>query len=121
MGIEAPVFVSQQQFQVAGIDAGSGIDGQTPAAVCHGIGAQQLAVAVDDRGGDFPRLRQRERAERDDPCREGAGHGEDCKGYGGSDANNAPFANTVMAGFHPAIHVFRRGSSRRGCPGQARA
>ena len=63
MGTEALVFIGQQQFEIAGIDVGLRIDRQPPAAVGHGISAQQLAVAINDRGGDFPRLRQRERAE----------------------------------------------------------
>ena len=60
---KATVFVSQQQFQISRIDANSGIDRQTPAAVGHRIGAQQFAVAIDDRGGDFACLRQRQWAE----------------------------------------------------------
>ena len=56
MGIEALVFIGQQQLEIARIDVGLGIDRQPPAAVGHRIGAQQLAVAVDDRGRDLPRL-----------------------------------------------------------------
>ena len=46
MRAEAAVFIGQQQLEIAGIDVGPGIDRQPPAAIRHGIGAQQLAVAV---------------------------------------------------------------------------
>ena len=70
MGAEATVLIGQQQIEIGRIDAGFGIDRQPPAAVGHRIGAQQLAVAIDHRGRDLPRLRQRQRAERDRPGRE---------------------------------------------------
>ena len=80
MRAEAPVFIGQQQFEIAGIDAGSGVDRQPPTAVGHRIGAQQLAVAVDDRGGDLAGLRQRQWSERDDPGCEQTGNGDDRDG-----------------------------------------
>ena len=64
---EAAVFIRQQQLEISGIDRSLRIDRQPPAAVRHRKGAQQLAVAVDDRDGDFSRLFQRQRSERDDP------------------------------------------------------
>ena len=70
MRIETSVFIGQQQFEITGIDAGSGIDRQPPAAVGHRIGAQQLAIAVDDGRRDLPGLRQRQRPQRDNPRRE---------------------------------------------------
>ncbi len=73
MDAEAPVFIGQQQLEIAGIDAGPGVDRQPPAAVGHGVSAQQLAVAVDDRGGDPACLRQRQWPQRDHPHREGSG------------------------------------------------
>ena len=80
MGIEAPVLISQQQRQIAGIDGGFGIDRQAPAAIGHGVSAQQLAVAVDDGGGDLAGLRQRQWAERDDPGSEGGdGYEDECE------------------------------------------
>ena len=74
MRIEAAVFISQQQLDVSGIDAGPRIGRQPPAPVGHRKGAQQLAVAIDDRGRNLASLLQRQRAERDDPGREYAGH-----------------------------------------------
>ena len=103
MGAEAPVFIGEQQLEIAGIDAGFGVDRQPPAAVGHGIGAQQLAVAVDDRGGDLPRLRQRQRTERDDPGGEGADRQDDDRDGDASDANGARSPNAVMAGLDPAM------------------
>ena len=47
---EPAVFIRQQQLEISGVDRGLRIDRQPPAAVGHRIGAQQLAVAVDDRG-----------------------------------------------------------------------
>ncbi|OIQ70856.1 hypothetical protein GALL_475280 [mine drainage metagenome] len=55
------VFIGQQQFEIARIDTGFGIDRQPPAAVGHRIGAQQFAVTIDDRRGDFTGLGQRQR------------------------------------------------------------
>ncbi len=49
MRAKAPVFIGQQQFEVAGIGAGFGIDRQPPAAVGHRVRAQEPAIAVDDR------------------------------------------------------------------------
>ena len=77
MGAKTLVFEGQQQFEIGGIDAGFGIDRQPPTAIGHRVGAQQLAVAVDDGGGDFPRLRKRQRPERDDPACEGGGDKQD--------------------------------------------
>ncbi len=117
MRVEPSILISQQQFCVAGIDGRLGIDRQPPAASGHRISAQQFSVAVDDGGGDFFCLRQRQRPERDDPSGKGAGDCKDCKGSGGSDANDAPSSNAVMAGLVPAIHVFATGRKGRGCPG----
>jgi len=64
---EPAVFICQQQLEISGVDRGLRIDRQAPASVGHGIGAQQLAVAVDDRGGNFSCLFQRQRPERYDP------------------------------------------------------
>ncbi len=113
VGIETPVFICQQQLEITGIDAGSGINRQPPAAVGHGVGAQQLAVAVDDRGGDLPGLRERQWTERDDPRAYRNGDRGDDGERKGDDANSAPLV--------PAIHVFLVNRNRRGCPGQARA
>ncbi len=82
MRVEALVLIGEQQFQVGRIDIGLGIDRQPPAAVGHRIGTQQLAVAVDHRLRDLPRLAQRQRPERDHPggqCadRDQAGNGQD--------------------------------------------
>ena len=119
---ETAVFIRQQQFQIAGIDRGLRIDRQPPAAVGHRIGAQQLAVAVDDRGRNFSRLLQRQRPERDDPGGEGGGDYDEHEGQSHRDPEKAAATTTiaVMAGLGPAIHVFLR-SKRRGCPGHARA
>lgn len=57
MRIEVTVLIGQQQPEIAGIDGGPGIDRQAlPAAIRHRVGTQQLAVAVDDGGGDLPGL-----------------------------------------------------------------
>src|SRR5882724_5147205 len=100
---KATVFVSQQQLQISRIDAGSRIDRQTPAAVGHRIGAQQFAVAIDDRGGDFTRLRQRQWAERNGP---GGCNRRENPQYCSDNPKGAPATNSVMAGLVPAIHVF---------------
>jgi hypothetical protein len=51
VGGEALVLVGEEQIEEARIDAVAG-GGQPPAAVGRGVGAQQLAVAVDDEGGE---------------------------------------------------------------------
>jgi hypothetical protein len=107
---ETAVFICQQQFEITGIDCGFRIDRQPPAAVGHRIGAQQLVVAVDNRGGNFSRLFQRQRPERDDPGREGGGDYDEHEGQRHRDPKKAaaPTATAfaVMAGLGPAIHVF---------------
>ncbi len=67
MGIETPVFIGQQQLEIAGIDSGPGIDRQSPAAVRHRVSAQQFFVAIDNGGGGLPCLLQRQWTKRDDP------------------------------------------------------
>ena len=69
VGPKTPVFIAQQQLEVGGVDRGTGVDRQPPAAVGHGVGAQQFAVTVDDGGGDLASLRQRQRTQRDSPRR----------------------------------------------------
>ncbi len=76
MGIEALVLIGEQQFQIGRIDVRFGIDRQPPAAIGHGVGAQQFAVAVDDGDGDLARLFKRQRAKGVDPGDEGT-DGED--------------------------------------------
>jgi len=60
---EAAVLIGQQQLEIGRIDRGLRVDRQPPASVSHRIGAQQLAIAIDDRCRDFARLLQRQRAE----------------------------------------------------------
>ncbi|MHC2693363.1 two-component sensor histidine kinase [Bradyrhizobium liaoningense] len=70
VGVESLVLIGEQQFQVRRIDAGLGVDRQPPAPIRHGIGTQQLSIAVDDGGGDLTRLVEREGTERVDPADE---------------------------------------------------
>src|SRR5215208_251121 len=77
---EPPVFIRQQQLEISGVDGGLGIDRQPPASVRHRIGAQQLAIAVDDGGGNFSRLFQRQRPERNHPGGEGGGDYDEHEG-----------------------------------------
>ena len=119
---EPAVFIRQQQLEISGIDRGPRIDRQPPATVGHRIGAQQLAVAVDDRGGNLARLLQRQRPERGDPAGEGGGHDDENEGERHRDPEKPArhTAATVMAGLVPAIHVFVCRRKRRGCPGHPR-
>ncbi len=59
MRIKTLILIGEQQLEKSGVDILLRVDRQPPAAVGHRIGAQQLAVAIDDGGGDLSRLRQR--------------------------------------------------------------
>ena len=119
VGIEPPVLVGQQQFEIGRIDAGPGVDRQPPAAIGHRIGAQQFAVAVDDCRRRFARLFERQWAERDDPGADGdCGNGDGAKSNG--ETNDAPLPHPVMPGLVPAIHASPRTVVMPGQPGMTR-
>src|SRR6476646_11721879 len=120
MGVKAPVFIGEQQFQVTGIDSRLRVNRQPPAAIGHRVGAQQLAVAVDDGGGNLPRLLQRQRTERDEPSGERKNEREDTSERNSGDANRSSPTNSVMPGLVPGSHVYSSLRRGRGWPGQAR-
>ncbi|MGX1012254.1 hypothetical protein AB7M69_006611 [Bradyrhizobium japonicum] len=120
MRVEALVLIGEQQLEIGRIDVGLGIDRQPPAAVGHGIRAQQFSVAIDDCGGDRAGLVERERTEGIDPGDE-ADDGEDEGESGNREDTMTPAPHSVMAGLVPAIHVLFFSTKVRGCPGQARA
>ena len=66
MGGEALVLVGEEQVEEARIDAVAG-GGKAPAAVGRGVGAEQLAVAIDDEGGEGEVLAERCGAEGNNP------------------------------------------------------
>src|SRR4029079_3454180 len=90
MFAEALVFIGEQQVEVGRIDILLGVDRQTPAAVGHGIGAQKLSVAIDDGGGDFSRVRQRQRAEGNNPGGEAGGEAKNDQAERCEDMNRSP-------------------------------
>ncbi len=106
MRSEALIFKGKQQVEIGRIDVLLRVDRQPPAAVGHGVGAEQLSVAIDDGGRDLPRLRQRQRPERGHPGCEDAGETEGDQAKNGNDTGAAAFPTLVMPGLDPGIHDF---------------